>query len=366
MLPITKAYLTNQNRPALRNRQFYSIRKLKGIVAHWTANPGWGANARANRNYFNTTPRKASAHYIVDDRSIIQCLPDSEVGYHVGARRYKPIGMEIKEGNLTPNFFTIGFEMCVNMDGDWDKTYQNSVELAQYLLNKYNFTVNDLYRHYDITGKLCPRMMIEEKDWQAFKQDVNAGLEFQIEHPVKQGKINVNGLNVRRGPGIQYGILKTLNQDDEVEIFEQIGNWYRIEDNNWVHKHYVEITFTQQQGIVDDPTELNVRSGPGMQFPVVEKLPNGTHVVVEDKEGNWYQIGDNKYVYYRLVKIVEIKTGKVVNANFLNVRKGPSTRFSIVKKLQNGALVKILETEGRWLRVSAEEWVHGAYIEIIE
>ena len=164
MLPIKKAFLTNHNRPALGNRSFYTIRKLKGIIAHWTANTGWGANAIANRNYFNTTTRKASAHYIVDDHSIVQCLPDSEVGYHVGAKSYKPIGMAIKEGRLTPNFFTIGFEMCVNMDGDWDKTYQNSVELAQYLLNKYNFTINELYRHYDITGKLCPKMMIEEKE----------------------------------------------------------------------------------------------------------------------------------------------------------------------------------------------------------
>lgn len=366
MLPIKKAYLTNHNRPALRNRQFYSIRKLKGIIAHWTANPGWGANASANRNYFNTTPRKASAHYIVDDHSIIQCLPDSEVGYHVGAKFYKPIGKEILEGRLTPNFFTIGFEMCVNVDGDWDKTYQHSVELAQYLLNKYQFTINELYRHYDITGKLCPRMMIEEKDWQAFKRDVNAGLDFQIEHPVKQGRINTNDLNVRKGPGIQYSIIKVLNQDDLVEIYEQVGNWLRIEDNNWVHKHYVEITFTQKQGTVEDPTGLNVRSGPGMRHPVVDVIPDGTDVVIEDKKGNWYKLDDNKWAYHSLIKLVEVKNGRVVDAGFLNVRKGPGTNHSIVKKLQDGALVKIWETAGNWLRIGEGEWVHKAYVTIVE
>jgi uncharacterized protein YgiM (DUF1202 family) len=366
MIPITKAFLSNHNRPALKNRSFYTIRKLKGIVAHWTANPGWGANAMANRNYFNTTPRKASAHYIVDDHSIVQCLPDSEVGYHVGAKTYKPIGKEILEGRLTPNFFLIGFEMCVNMDGDWDKTYQHSVELAQHLLNKYNFTINELYRHYDITGKRCPRMMIEEKDWQAFKRAVNAGLDFQIEHPVKQGYVNTDELNVRLGPGIQYDIIKVLNLNEPVEIFEQIGNWFRIHDNHWVHKHYIEITFTQKQGIVEDPTGLNVRSGAGMQHPVVDVLPDGSPVVIEDIKGNWYKLGDNRWAYHSLIKIMEIKTGRVVDADFLNVRKGPGTNHSIVRKLQSGALVKILEKEGRWLRIEVGEWVHEAYIEILD
>ena len=310
MIPITKAFLTNHNRPALRNRAFYSIRKLKGIVAHWTANPGRGANAMANRNYFNTATRKASAHYIVDDHSIVQCLPDSEVGYHVGAKTYKPIGKMILEGGLTPNFFLIGFEMCVNADGDWDLTYQNSVELAQHLLNKYQFTINSLYRHYDITDKNCPQMMIRERDWQAFKRAVNAGLDFQVEHPVKQGFINTAELNVRKGPGIQYAITNVLNQDHPVEIFEQIGNWLRIGDEEWVHTHYIEITFTQKEGIVEDPTGLNVRSGPGMQFPVVEVLPDGSPVVIENRKGNWLKLGADKWAYHSLIKIVDIKQVK--------------------------------------------------------
>lgn len=163
MLPITRNYLTSRRtRPALRNRKWYTLRRLKGVVIHWTANESVGADALANRNYFNTTDRYASAHYLVDDGSIVQVLPDHEVGYHVGGRYYKPIGESIREDGLTPNYFLIGIEMCVNKDGNWNKTYQNSVELAAHLLNKYNFTVNDLYRHYDITGKLCPMMMIDE------------------------------------------------------------------------------------------------------------------------------------------------------------------------------------------------------------
>ena len=367
MIPITRKYLTNHNRPALRNMQFYSIRQLKGIIAHWTANPGWGANAMANRNYFNTTTRFASAHYIVDDHSIVQCMPDHEVGYHVGAKSYKPIGEEMREDNLSPNYFTIGFEMCVNTDGDWEKTYINSVELARYLLNKYNFTINDLHRHYDITGKLCPRMMIEEKEWQKFKQDINAGLNFQIKHPIKQAIVNTAELNVRNGPGVQYLVVLELHQDDPIEIYEQVGNWYRIGPDQWLHKHYVEVTFIQKEGIVEDPTGLNVRSGPGMQYPVVEVIPDGSPVVIENQKGNWFKLDDERWAYYKLIKIMELQTGRVRgDIDFLNVRKGPGTSNAVVRRLFGHTLVKILDKEGRWLKIGASEWVHEAYIDIVE
>lgn len=171
MLPITQALLTNHNRPGKK------LIKLKGIVIHWTANTNAGANAVANRNYFNTTAVSASAHYVVDDRSIIQCVPDNEVAYHVGASKYTAIGQDIKEGAYSPNYFLVGIEMCVNRDSNWSITYMNTVELAAYLLKKHNLQIDRLYRHYDITGKDCPRMMLEEAAWNEFRALVRKKME---------------------------------------------------------------------------------------------------------------------------------------------------------------------------------------------
>lgn len=158
--------LTNHNRCGKK------LIKLKGIVIHWTANTSKGANAMANRNYFNSTKRAASAHYIVDDESIIRCIPDEEVAYHVGAKKYTTGGIKIKEANYSPNFFLIGIEMCVNSDGDWNKTYKNTIELAAYLLKKYDMNIENLYRHFDITGKDCPKMMLDSGEWDNFKKEV--------------------------------------------------------------------------------------------------------------------------------------------------------------------------------------------------
>lgn len=167
MLSVLEMLLTNHNRPK------YKLIKLKALVIHWTANTNNGANAIANRNFFNSTTNSCSAHIIIDDKQIVRCLNDNEVGYHVGSTKYTTLGTSLRGGTAySPNYFTVGIEMCVNSDGDWNKTYQNTVEFSAKFLIEHKLTVDNLLRHYDITGKLCPQMMIDENEWKKFKNAV--------------------------------------------------------------------------------------------------------------------------------------------------------------------------------------------------
>ncbi|MEK3745852.1 N-acetylmuramoyl-L-alanine amidase [Brevibacillus sp. FSL K6-0770] len=155
----------------------------KGLVIHWTANEKKGADAVANRNYFNKPTTEASAHYIVDDRQIIRCLPETEMGYHVGAKSYKAEALQ--KLSAYPNDCTIGIEMCVNADGSFTKMYEQTVALTAELLKRYGWAVDKLWRHYDITGKNCPAFFVDERTaqayfgknaqaaWESFKQDVH-------------------------------------------------------------------------------------------------------------------------------------------------------------------------------------------------
>lgn len=175
---ITKNLLTkNQYSRTARN-----LIAIRGIVIHWIGNAG--TSAKMNRNYFDslknqsektTRLRYASAHFIIDlDGSVIQCLPINEMAYHVGAKKYK--GCIQKKLSAYPNNCTIGIEMC---HPDWsgqftDETYQTAVELAATLLKQYNLNPQkDLYRHYDITGKRCPKFFTDNyAAWLQFKSDV--------------------------------------------------------------------------------------------------------------------------------------------------------------------------------------------------
>jgi len=155
----------------------------KGLVIHWTANENPKADAVANRNYFENHPQnKVSAHYIVDDCQVVQCLPEDELGYHVGAKQYKPAALE--RLSSYPNDCTIGIEICVNRDGNFSKTYQNSVALAADILHRRGWGADRLWRHFDITGKDCPRFFVDNgtaifygfssasAGWDRFKTDV--------------------------------------------------------------------------------------------------------------------------------------------------------------------------------------------------
>lgn len=251
MIQINRQLLTNPlTRPALRakNGSAYQLKAVRAIVAHWTANTNKGAHAMANRNYFNNgspgpggTFRSASAHYCVDSTQIVQCLPDNEVGFHVGGVKYRPDGIRLMSGykNVTPNYFTIGFEMCVNADGDWLKTYAYSIELAAYLLKRHGLSTDNLLRHYDITGKDCPKMLLEEVQWQSFKWYVGRQLLQWENLPVAE--VMTDRLNVRSGPSVDKGVIRSIDKGERVILFDvRPDGWAQIEQNQFINTKYVQ------------------------------------------------------------------------------------------------------------------------------
>jgi N-acetylmuramoyl-L-alanine amidase len=171
------------------NRKGVKLTKVLALVIHYTANYTQGANDIANSRYFNRTYeydngrfeeagtddpfRYASAQYIVDMDSMQLCIPENEMAYHVGSTTYTPFALKTfrtASGSCVPNLFTIGIEMCVNAGNDWAKTVENTAELTSDIMVKYNIPMDMLLRHYDITGKVCPKPYVDDpKAWQDFK-----------------------------------------------------------------------------------------------------------------------------------------------------------------------------------------------------
>ncbi len=157
------------------------ILQVKGIVLHYTA--ANGATAQNIRNAFerlmNQDPdddkrdRSASAQFAVDDKEIILCLPEHELAYHVGAKKYTD------EARLWlgpyPNATTLGIEMCVNRAGEiTSATLARTISLTVHLCKKYGLGHTDLWRHFDITRKLCPKPWVEnEARWADFVRCVS-------------------------------------------------------------------------------------------------------------------------------------------------------------------------------------------------
>ena len=153
--------------------------KIKYIVIHYTGNDG--DTDEANTNYFKNNIVNASAHYFVDDDSVTQSVHDNFVAWHCGGARYnnyKSTGGAKYYGECT-NTNSLGIELCdTNRNGKYgfsDKTLEKAIELVKDKMEQYNVTIDRVIRHFDVTGKVCPKPFVDdEKAWKEFKNKLTA------------------------------------------------------------------------------------------------------------------------------------------------------------------------------------------------
>lgn len=140
-----------------------NLKDIKNIVIHYVGNPD--TTAQNNRNYFNNPKTTVSSHFVVGlDGEIIQCVPIYEMSAASNNR----------------NKDTISIEVChPDESGKYnDDTYLSVVKLTAWICNNFSLDENDVIRHYDITGKNCPKYYVENEDaWEQFKADVKEKLK---------------------------------------------------------------------------------------------------------------------------------------------------------------------------------------------
>ena len=152
---IEEKFLTvrDQSRPGEK------LKEVKNIAVHYVANPN--TSAHNNWSYFeHQTKLSVSAQFIIGlDGEIIQCMPYDEVAWAVGSL----------EGNYT----SISIECChPDETGVFtEETYESLVKLVSWLCNKFDLDRDDVVRHYDYTGKACPKYFVANPfEWEEFKE----------------------------------------------------------------------------------------------------------------------------------------------------------------------------------------------------
>ena len=140
---------------------------INGIVIHYTANPG--STAQENRDYFNglqySHETEASSNFIIGiDGEIIQCVPTWEVAYASNDRNSDTVSIECCHPDESGRFT--------------EQTYRSLVQLTAWLCVKFDLGPEDVIRHYDVTGKICPKYFVENEDaWETFRTDVENAME---------------------------------------------------------------------------------------------------------------------------------------------------------------------------------------------
>ncbi len=137
--------------------------EINNIVIHYVGNPA--TSAQNNRDYFNKADTTVCSHFVIGlDGEVIQCIPLDEKSNASNNRNLDTISIEVCHPDESGKFN--------------DATYSSLVKLTTWLCDNSGLKAKDVIRHYDITGKECPKYFVDnESEWKNFLEDVKEELK---------------------------------------------------------------------------------------------------------------------------------------------------------------------------------------------
>lgn len=194
--------------------------------------------------------------------------------------------------------------------------------------------------------------------------------------------VNVDELNVRSGPSLNYSVITQVNKNEQYPIVDEKNDWYKIkltDKEGWVAGWLVDELNPEKTAVKTLETNtsaLNVRSGPSQSFSVIDQIYPGSRYLILDEEGDWIkiQLSINKSGWvanwYAIVSDsfpsdesteVELAT---IHADVLNVRSGPSINNTILGQLYDGDKIEIISIDKSWYKIKYENsygWITSEY-----
>lgn len=213
----------------------------------------------------------------------------------------------------------------------------------------------------------------------------------------KLGTITGDELRIRSGPSTAYDVQGYLNSGDRVEILEQKTSgsmvWGKI-SSGWISMDYVKLdsdgsgssestsnsaasgsTAVSQTGKVVYTDSLRIRSGPSTDHSILGYLSGGTVVNITERTTTgsmeWGKTSQGwislDYVEFDSTDSSNAVGGTVTADDFLRIRSGPSTSYSIAGYLDSGDHVTITERKTvdgmEWGKIS-KGWISMDYIRL--
>ena len=137
------------------------------IVVHNTAND---ASARNEISYMISNNNEVSFHYAVDDKEVVQGIPENRNAWHSG-----------DGSNGVGNRQGIAIEICYSKSGGdrFIKAEKNAVDLIVEILKRYNWGIDKVTKHQDYNGKYCPHRTLD-MGWDRFIKMIEAKMDNKL------------------------------------------------------------------------------------------------------------------------------------------------------------------------------------------
>lgn len=215
-----------------RRSNYGSVRScgVQYLVIHYTA--GHNDTARDNGKYFAREHVGASAHYFVDEGEIVRSVPEEYVAWHCGGNYYRHPGCR--------NANSIGIEICTKEKNGtcWfaPEAMRLAKELVRSLMERYEVPAENVLRHYDVTGKICPAPFVGQGQtaWEQWKGGLRMYQSVeQVPDWAKETVERLVGRNLLTGDGenlnLSYDLVRVLVILDRAGIFGKEKNNGEIE-----------------------------------------------------------------------------------------------------------------------------------------
>lgn len=267
--------------------QYVTIHNTDRINAKGTTD----AEQYTRATYPNQNMGTARVHYFIDETDCWQNLREDEVGWHAA------------DGRGPGNETTLAIEII--MDGSGSKTATEAENrgalLAAILLDRHNLGIEKLVTHKHWSGKICPVYILphwlefEAKVKKHLKQIQGESTPVAIDSEIAEKDIvsisanatYYNGKDIPDWVIAKKWIVKSVEGDRAV-IDKSVDGKNSI--NSPVDVKYLTVEETEFKPYLVKvvATVLNIRKGPGTNYPVVGTITNGgVYTIVEEANKNW-------------------------------------------------------------------------------
>jgi uncharacterized protein YgiM (DUF1202 family) len=115
--------------------------------------------------------------------------------------------------------------------------------------------------------------------------------------------VTIERTKVRAGPGPEFRSIADIPPDAKVNVVGKDGDWVLIVSKKGNAPGYIEMASVkawegggketlnpQAEGKYEAITDTQVRSGPGLHYPVVANISKGTKLNVVEEEKGWLKV----------------------------------------------------------------------------
>ena len=196
-----------------------------------------------------------------------------------------------------------------------------------------------------------------------------------VEHNTVTRWVSVPVANVRSGPSTSYRIVGTKTQGATVQGVLTSNGWLKISDSQYMAPSVLTSTDPAPATggtsggsvtMVMDASVGNVRSGPGLEHPVVGTMTKGTRLSGTWTSNGWLKVSSSRYVSGTILTSATSGSStpqtsetvtRWVSVPIANVRRGPSTSYAVVGTKTAGVEVRGTLTSTGWLKISDTQYM---------